>query len=380
MTYGRARLWLGISAVGTLVLTASMVYATNLPQQVFSESLEPTLTAPIYIGGVCLAVAILLAPFDLMGGFVLPNRFAKTNQSFANWSRRYFRAVGTQIACFTFFGSALLWTSQVFGTLVGWLVIPVFMFAALKIQNHYHESRSKRVGGRIKNLYRATRITERWQIKLPEIVVVEHEDPGFTGGIVGFGHQIKMIIPEAWLRFSEEHLALVLSRRAIAVQNRSYQRGLLLGFLWNTSGMIFCSLLPNASLTSLSGITTVFCGFTLWSFLGLLVLPTLSRSASLIIDQQLLERQVPKELILETASSMDALQDDEPVRPGFIETIFHPIPSVRSRDDSHRRVRWPAWNAARSTLFLSWPCLGFLSRAVHCNLGRPELWTMLPID
>ena len=137
MTYGRARLWLGISAVGTLVLTASMVYATNLPQQVFSESLEPTLTAPIYIGGVCLAVAILLAPFDLMGGFVLPNRFAKTNQSFANWSRRYFRAVGTQIACFTFFGSALLWTSQVFGTLVGWLVIPVFMFAALKIQNHY---------------------------------------------------------------------------------------------------------------------------------------------------------------------------------------------------------------------------------------------------
>ncbi|MEC8591552.1 MAG: hypothetical protein VXZ15_08350, partial [Planctomycetota bacterium] len=83
MTYGRARLWLGISAVGTLVLTASMVYATKLPQQVFSESLEPTLTAPIYIGGVCLAVAILLAPFDLMGGFVLPNRFAKTNQSFA---------------------------------------------------------------------------------------------------------------------------------------------------------------------------------------------------------------------------------------------------------------------------------------------------------
>ena len=159
MTYGRARLWLGISAVGTLVLTASVVYASNLPQRVFPESLEPTVYAPIYIAGVCLAVALLLAPFDLMGGYVLPTRFAKTDQTFANWSRRYVRGVGAQIACFTFFGSALLWTSQMFGMLVGWLAIPIFMFALLKIQNHYHESRSKRVGGRIKKLYRATRIT-----------------------------------------------------------------------------------------------------------------------------------------------------------------------------------------------------------------------------
>ncbi len=32
------------------------------------------------------------------------------------------------------------------------------------------------------------------------------------------------------------------------------------------------------------------------------------------------------------------------------------------------------------SLFLSWACFGFLSRAVHCNSGIPELWVLLPCD
>ncbi|WP_146526280.1 hypothetical protein [Novipirellula artificiosorum] len=39
-----------------------------------------------------------------------------------------------------------------------------------------------------------------------------------------------------------------------------------------------------------------------------------------------------------------------------------------------------AWHAARMTLFVSWACMGMLVRAVHCNVGRPELWVMLPTD
>ena len=380
MTYGRARLWLGISAVGTLVTAATASYIFEIPQLVFSDRVEPTWSSPLSIAGICVAVSALLVPFDFLGGFVLPRRFRRSVLPFQAWLRGYCQGVGLQIACFTFFGSMLLWTSQFFGTVAGWLTVPLYMVIVLKIRNRYQEGRTKRLGERISKLYTAIKISEDWQIKLPEIIVVQHDDPGFTGGLIGLGSQVKMIIPEAWLSFSVEQLALALSRRAIAVQNRSYQRGLLLGVFWNTVGMVLCTLIPNAGLTSLAGLATVVCGFTLWSFLGLLVLPTLSRSASLMIDQQLLDRKVPQDLIIEAATSMDVLQDDEPSRPGFIETIFHPIPSVKSRDLAHRHTGWPAWNAARSTLFLSWPCLGFLSRAVHCNIGRPELWTMLPVD
>ena len=38
------------------------------------------------------------------------------------------------------------------------------------------------------------------------------------------------------------------------------------------------------------------------------------------------------------------------------------------------------WNTARTALFLSWASLGLLSRAVHCNCGRPALWVLFPGD
>jgi hypothetical protein len=31
-------------------------------------------------------------------------------------------------------------------------------------------------------------------------------------------------------------------------------------------------------------------------------------------------------------------------------------------------------------LYLSWAGIGGLSRAVHCNVGRPPLWVLLPGD
>jgi hypothetical protein len=139
-------------------------------------------------------------------------------------------------------------------------------------------------------------------------------------------------------------------------------------------------MLPGASVDNVAGFVTLLCGFTLWSFLGLLTLPTISRKASLMVDGKLVEKEVSFDLILRTASSMDRLQDDESERPSFVETIFHPVPSVRRRE-RHQVVKGlVAWNVARTALFFSWSCLGFLSRSVHCNVGRPELWLMLPTD
>jgi hypothetical protein len=58
------------------------------------------------------------------------------------------------------------------------------------------------------------------------------------------------------------------------------------------------------------------------------------------------------------------------------------VPSVDNRRRLTRGTSSSlgAWHVARLTLFLSWSCLGLLSRAVHCNAGRPELWVLLPTD
>jgi hypothetical protein len=39
-----------------------------------------------------------------------------------------------------------------------------------------------------------------------------------------------------------------------------------------------------------------------------------------------------------------------------------------------------AHNVARQALWLGWGTMSPISRVVHCNVGRPALWAMLPGD
>ena len=103
------------------------------------------------------------------------------------------------------------------------------------------------------------------------------------------------------------------------------------------------------------------------------------------IDNFLLNalRGVPRGVLEHLIQRLDRWQDDEPARSRGVETIFHPIPSVERRLAALGQRATPAvgaWHAARMMLFLSWVGLGLLSRAVHCNSGRPELWAALPAD
>jgi len=124
--------------------------------------------------------------------------------------------------------------------------------------------------------------------------------------------------------------------------------------------------------------------FTLWSFLGVLVLPSLSRPAVLAADAFASRTHDPA-LVGETISMLDQWQDDEPERDARVETVFHPVPSrgarLRALAVSSTSASSPAaWHATRMMLYLSWAGLGGLARAVHCNVGRPPVWVMLPGD
>ena len=63
-----------------------------------------------------------------------------------------------------------------------------------------------------------------------------------------------------------------------------------------------------------------------------------------------------------------------------IQTIFYPIPSaaLRLRRLEKTYLRFVPGNLARNNLSYSWATLRLLGRAVHCNVGRPELWVFPP--
>jgi hypothetical protein len=156
----------------------------------------------------------------------------------------------------------------------------------------------------------------------------------------------------------------------------------LLAVAFTLVGLMAAALLAGPDrLGTAAGTIALSLWFTLWSFLGLLTLPTLSRRGVAEVDERLLSEGFPRETVETTARRLDDLQDAERDRPAVVETIFHPVPSLEHRlRGPHTHGRRGYWDAARTSVYLSLAGLGLLGRAVHCNCGRPALWVFLPTD
>ena len=125
-----------------------------------------------------------------------------------------------------------------------------------------------------------------------------------------------------------------------------------------------------------------FLWFLLLSFVGLLLLPALNRQSVFALDHRVAAHVSQIELH-EAIREIDALTEQDPTRSASAESIFQPIPCPKHRllslaKEGPQHVI--AWNVARTVVHLSWAFGGPLASAGHCNVGRPELWAMLPSD
>ena len=290
--------------------------------------------------------------------------------------------VAVQSALFVVAGLAILGIARPFGAVGALAVIVGFSIAYVYLQGLL--TRLLTDGQWRPDAARVEAIEDqldKWGLSKPRFLVVDNSDIGFTGGVVGLPGRETIVIPRKWFNvLSAKELAAVVARRIEAVSSGSRTRGLAVALAWTVVGFVLASLLPGGGLRSVAELVTTCFGFTCWTFLGLLLLPTLSRQASYGIDRRVVEGSVPQELLHDTLGKLDRLQDDEPQRPAMVEMIFHPVPSLEKRRVVSASHRVGAWHVARMTLFMSWSCMGLLSRAVHCNAGRPELWAMLPTD
>ena len=382
MSYARARLWLGISGVGTIVVIALAMIVGQLPIRMFPDHRSWHSLDFVSLIGFLVGFLILMIPFDLLGGYVLPRRHGRDAIKLWDFACQWTTGVLVQSTLFMLTAIAILAAGRSAGLAGSLSVVAVAAFGNLAVQGLLVRLTTRGVWQQqSEQLTAVLQQLEAWGFRKPRIAAVDNADIGFTGGVIGYPGFETIIVPRRWLeQLSNSQLAAAIARRVEAVQSGSRTRGMFVALFWVLSGFALSALVPGAGVDSVAGLVTLFCGYTCWLFVGLLVLPTVSRFASYEIDRKVNERGVPKELLDETAASLDRLQDDEPERSHLVETIFHPVPSVSNRRKSLPRPNSGAWHAARMTLFLSWACLGLLSRAVHCNAGRPELWVMLPAD
>lgn len=377
MTYARARLWIGITSVGTWVVLSAVALWIAVPDRIFAVA--PSGIAGD-LGGLALAVVLFAGigfTFDLLGGFVLPRRFGRSSAGLAQWLQGWVRGVGMLGILTILLGMIVMNLARSFGTAGAVAGVAAASLLLVIVQGplaHLVGHLPRRPGSN------------------REYEVVENLDRGFTGGWVGWPGQERLLIPATWLEdLGSEQLEAEIRRRTLLRENGSRARGVWFGLAFNLVGFGLVSSFAGVDLTAVAGIVSAALWMTLWSFLGALLLPSLSRPAVYAADRLAREAGTDPDALVAAMQRLDQLQDDEPRRPVGVETVFHPIPALQRRidrleagssggTDAGHAARSGAWHAARMALFFSSASFGLLGRAVHCNCGRPELWVLLPAD
>lgn len=364
MTYARARLLVGITGVGAWVVIAAVFLAVDGPGMLPGPDAGAGAQAAVL--AVVLGIYVVGSlPFDLLGGLILPRRHGRPVPTTGRYLARWVRGVLVQALAMAASATLVVLAGRAWGD---GAAIGVVAAIALAIAL-----------GRLP-LARAVSGLGR-PVAIPGMPMshsVAASDIGFTGGITGFGRRI--VVPADWQRALGGGLAIEVERRR-AMTGPGYWLGVALALAWTVGGVAMAMALPGGGAGSIPELVATGAWFTLWSFIGLLVLPTVSRPGVHAADAAA-AAAFPHDDVAAVITALDALQDDEPERPGAVEAIFHPIPGAKGRI-ARLGNAWPGvrpWNVARLALPMSWCCLGLLGRAVHCNAGRPDLWVMLPTD
>jgi hypothetical protein len=378
LTFARARLFLGITAVGsTVVLASSLLYA-QLPSWGMSTSeVQSVAAALVQIGMAFAAVQVAFQIVDLMGGVWLVRR----RDGAFRWLARWARGSAVQWMVWMCSAAALLLAARAGGTMAA-----VAAFIGVQLWLAATRGRMARVITSLPVVptpERIQRAAAAAGLNPFRVQVVDSPDEGFVGGWAGITART-LVVPSLWAQLPEPALMAMLLRRRVAATSGAHTRGVIGAVLWNVLGFVVSLALTGVTPASAAGMVTLAAAMTLWAFLGVLVLPTPSRAAVFALDAAA-TAEVGDAPMREGIERLDRWQDDEPVRSVGVETIFHPVPGRTARmarlAANPNAVRW--WHAhhvARHALWLGWGACTPLSRAVHCNVGRPALWAMLPGD
>ena len=350
----RRRLWLGITNVGFWVLTTSFgLY--------WLASYDPSDLGIRRLGFLLGAAVAVQAVFDFIGGMLLMPEPRPTIKAFLQrWSRGAF-------------GHTLVLTGVGLLSYASFRLSGGFCFAILLATAGLALGR--------RHIFRAMNgvAIKETPHNGGTLLVANPTDPAFTGGIVGFGRRAKSLIPGRWLAtLPKEELSVESGRRQWQIESNLTRRAFILVLGWNLMGAYTGSLAFNlAERTPAEALLAHACWMTLWTFGSLLILPTLSRKAVFKADRAAADSgRDPRPWI----ARFPNLVGEDGSSNSNVQNIFYPIPSAsqRSRQLEKPLSGFVAGNLARSNLYYSWATFTLLGRAVHCNVGRPELWVFPP--
>lgn len=387
-TFARRRLRLGISGVGLSVISAVAWLALLITGVVVPpplSSLTGAVPTPVLtvVQGVTAVIAVfvlhalLTFALEYRGGAVVVRRPPTTGA----WLRTWARGVFVQVALLLVLVSIAASGGALLGTLgvVGGAFVGSVLLLALQgpIARLIATLPSAPLDPSLHELARSQGIR-------PDVVrVIDADDEAFVGGWVGV-RPVELWVPRAWTHEAQrEVLAVQFTRRQAQFASGARRRGVARAAMWPAFGLaLLLPLLPwtpadAAYWLALPAVST------LWMFVGVLLLPSLSRPIVYNADSVAAAR-LGRETVTRAVRQLDAWQDDEAERSPGVEFIFHPVPSRGNRERALQRTPQRTLGGAhqltRLSLFSALAAGSLLGRVVHCNIGRPSLWAVYPGD
>ena len=371
-----------MSGVGTIVVIAIAGLAFGLPAQLLPGEGASLRAEMIGLAGFVLAYAGLHLPFDLFGGYLLPCRYGRRHLPFGSFVASLARGVVVHSSLIFLVAFTLLLAGRAGGSLGVIVAGAAVMLVLLGLRIAVATALAPlELTPSLPSAHEP--VADEQPLPALPTFMAESDDEGFTGAVVGVARPRLHLLPLRWREVLDaEAFATAAQRRQMAIESGAWWRGRMLAIGFTLLGIVLAAfIVGDRRLATAEGIVTFSLVFTLWSFLGLLTLPTPSRRGVEEIDQRMLASGCHRATLARTIESLDDLQDRERERMALVETIFHPVPSVEARlRGTHATGVAGFWDAARTAVYVSLAGLGLLGRAVHCNCGRPSLWAFLPLD
>ena len=377
--HAEARLYLGMASVGLWTILCGLGLFLNL-ENLFSPGFGGVwvegfiaLTAFHFIHALCSV------PMDFLGGYFIPKRHQRKYRknagtvSFRVFLAPWISAVSRDLLVLIVSSAILMTGTMLLGP---WALIPgsaMLLILAIFIQPQLAEW--------IGSIHQSeTTSTD------PKVKFTEAEDPAYSGGITGWPGRETILIPELWnCRLDSEALEAAIQRRKLAIRSGLRSRGVWLAATWNLVGLILGLVVTSWDGLNAVGLIRIYFISTIWQFIGLLLMPTLNRNAVRTLESGMKSKGFSEDVLTNLNLQTSSLQDGEIRRSKWVETLFHPLPSVENRESTEQNTSsnatpLGAWHVVRMMLYLSITCGGILHRAVHCNVGRPDLWILAPTD
>jgi len=328
--YQRERLNVGIVGIGLMVVGAPMLAATDTGRGAVSAiAVGPApLAGALAAMALALLATVVLLPVDWVGGVRVERRFGMGGD--AGWWRRFaggaaawiaaFGAAGAAVGAATLAGAA--WWA-VAGALAGGAVIAAATAAdarSARIADPATAAEHESIAASLRPL----------GAEPPPIGFVGAEDERALDG--GWAGSTLLLTRSCRPLVGDEMLACLVVRELAHRRRRDRARGILVGALWTAAAAPLTALLwtPDPAETG-TVILTLAATATVWSWIGLLALPTLGRRQVAAADRAWLEAGGAPATLRRTIRFLADRNLGNHTLPPWVERIFHPVPSVATR-------------------------------------------------